>query len=208
MMPVSPIGTSSYSNAGYIVAGAMLEAATGQAWEDLISQRLFQPLGMTRAGFGPPEGPTPLSEPWGHAIVDDGFGPTPPGPDADNPAAMGPAGTVHASLADLVAYYQAHLAGAMGGGPLLSPPSFAVLHTPAAGTDYAGGWAVVDRTWAGGTTLSHEGSNNFWFADVWLAPAKGFGVLVVSNGAGLRSSQAVNDAAVMLIARFMSGPRK
>ena len=118
---------------------------------------------MTSAGFGPPEGPTPLSEPWGHAIIDDGFGPTPAGPDADNPPAMGPAGTVHASLADLVAYYQVHLAGAMGGGPLLSQSSFAVLHAPAAGTDYACGWAVVNRTWAGGAALSHEGSNNFWF---------------------------------------------
>jgi CubicO group peptidase (beta-lactamase class C family) len=204
--PVSAVGTYNYSNAGYIVAGAMLEAATGRAWEDLIAERLFQPLGMTSAGFGPPRGVTPLAQPWGHAIVDDGFGPTPPGPNADNPPAMGPAGTVHASLADLVAYYQVHLAGAMGRYRLLSAESFAVLHTPASGTDYACGWGAVERTWAGGTALSHAGSNNFWFADVWLAPAKGFGVLVVTNGAGLRSSEAVHDAAVMLITRFTGEP--
>jgi CubicO group peptidase (beta-lactamase class C family) len=206
MKPVSAVGTYTYSNAGYIVAGAMLEAATGRPCEDLITERLFQPLGMASAGFGPPRGATPLDQPWGHAIVDDGFAPTPPGPDADNPPAMGPAGTVHASVADLVAYYQVHLAAAMGSARLLSAESFAVLHTPAPGTDYACGWGVVQRAWAGGTALSHAGSNTFWFAEVWLAPAKGFGVLVVTNGAGLRSSEAANDAAVMLITRFTGEP--
>lgn len=206
MKPVSNVGVFSYSNAGYIVAGAMLEAATGQPWETLILQRLFQPLGISSAGFGPPQGSTPLAQPWGHAIVDDGFGPTAPGPEADNPPAMGPAGTVHASLADLVTYYQVHLSGAMGSGSFISVPSFEVLHAPAPGTHYACGWGVVDREWAGGTALAHDGSNNYWYAEVWLAPGKGFGVVIVTNGAGLRSSQAVNDAVVMLITRFTGEP--
>ena len=206
MEPASPVGTFDYSNAGYIVAGAMLEAATGQSWEELMTSQLFQPLGMTSAGFGPPAGSTPLAEPWGHAVVDDGFRPISPGPGADNPAAMGPAGTVHAAVTDLVAYYQAHLRGAMGTDPLLSKASYDLLHQPVPGTNYACGWGVVDRAWAGGTALSHEGSNTLWYADVWLAPSKGFGVLVVTNGAGPRASQAVDDAATMLITRFTGAP--
>lgn len=206
MKPASPVGTFNYSNAGYIVAGVMLETVTGKPWEQLISERLFQPLGMNSAGFGPPVGAGPLDEPWGHAIVDDGFGPVPPGPDADNPSAMGPAGTVHADMADLVAYYQAHLRGAMGSPSIVSTSAFDVLHAPAPGTDYACGWGVIERTWAGGTALAHEGSNNLWFASVWLAPAKGFGVLILTNGAGRRSSTAMNDTAVMLITRYLGEP--
>jgi CubicO group peptidase (beta-lactamase class C family) len=206
MAPVSAVGTFNYSNAGYVVAGAMLEQVAGEAWERLITDDLFTPLQMTTAGFGPPAGPTELAEPWGHSVLDDGFDPTPPGPAADNPPALGPAGTVHASLADLATYYAMHLKGAMGTSALVSTASFQILHTPAPGTIYACGWGVATRDWAGGTVFQHDGSNNFWYADVWLAPEKGFGVLTLINGAGLRVSEAVNDTAVMLITRFNGVP--
>jgi len=38
-----------YSNAGYIVAGALAETATGVAWEDLMRRELFSPLGIATA---------------------------------------------------------------------------------------------------------------------------------------------------------------
>ena len=41
-----------YSNVGYILAGAVLEQLTGRAWEELMRERLFQPLGITTGGFG------------------------------------------------------------------------------------------------------------------------------------------------------------
>ncbi len=34
-----------YSNAGFIIAGAMLEEITGERWEDLITREVFTPLG-------------------------------------------------------------------------------------------------------------------------------------------------------------------
>ena len=43
-----------YSNVGYILAGSVLEQLTGRAWEDLMRERLFQPLGISTGGFGPP----------------------------------------------------------------------------------------------------------------------------------------------------------
>jgi D-alanyl-D-alanine carboxypeptidase len=39
-----------YSNAGYIVLGAILEAATGRDYYELIQERVFQPAGMTDTG--------------------------------------------------------------------------------------------------------------------------------------------------------------
>ncbi len=43
-----------YSNVGYVLAGAVLEQLTGRAWEELMRERLFQPLGISTGGFGPP----------------------------------------------------------------------------------------------------------------------------------------------------------
>ena len=58
--------TFSYSNAGYIIVGAILERVSGKQWETLIRDRLFTPLKMTSAGFGPPSKSNQTDQPWGH----------------------------------------------------------------------------------------------------------------------------------------------
>ncbi|MBK6296866.1 MAG: beta-lactamase family protein [Sphingomonadales bacterium] len=50
----SPVGEFSYSNIGYIVAGAIAERRTGKSWEDLVRQEIFKPLGIQESGFGLP----------------------------------------------------------------------------------------------------------------------------------------------------------
>lgn len=176
---VPPGSKFQYSNAGYTIAGALCEQATGKAWEDLMRELLFRPLGMTTAGFGPPGKVGTVDEPWGHEAKDkDMLKPLAPGPEADNPAVIGPAGTVHCSIGDWARYAILHL----GGGPrLLKPETLRKLHTPPPGGDYAYGWLVRERKWAGGTTLTHAGSNTFWFADIWLAPARGNAYLAATN---------------------------
>ncbi|HYO11801.1 MAG TPA: serine hydrolase domain-containing protein [Thermoanaerobaculia bacterium] len=39
-----------YSNAGYIVLGAILEAVTGKDYYDIVRERVFEPAGMTNTG--------------------------------------------------------------------------------------------------------------------------------------------------------------
>ena len=64
--PAFPPGTRfAYSNTGYILAGAWLEERMNQPWEQLITERLFRPLGMTSAGFGPPDSHGDHGQPWG-----------------------------------------------------------------------------------------------------------------------------------------------
>jgi CubicO group peptidase (beta-lactamase class C family) len=177
--PEAPPGTKfQYSNDGYTIAGAMCEQATREAWEDLMRERLFRPLGMTTAGFGPPGKAGAVDEPWGHAVKDKGKPtPTPPDADADNPAVIGPAGTVHCSVGDWARYALLHL----GGGPsLLQEETLHRLHTPPFGGDYAYGWKVVQLS-AGDKALSHAGNNRFWFAEIWLAPARGRAYLAATN---------------------------
>jgi CubicO group peptidase (beta-lactamase class C family) len=201
--PLSKPGTTyAYSNVGYAIAGLMAEQVAGRPWEVLMRERLFEPLGMASAGFGPPGTPGKLDAPWGH---DEKGQPI----QGDNAPALGPAGTVHATIPDWAKFAALHLRGGRGRARLLKPETFRTLHTPPAGGDYAGGWIVVDRPWAGGKALSHSGSNTMWYCTVWLAPARDFGVLVGTNKGGDRAAKACDQASAALIglAGERSNPR-
>jgi CubicO group peptidase (beta-lactamase class C family) len=196
--PASEPGTEYlYSNAGYAAAGHMAEEVTGASWEELMRKRLFAPLGMTTAGFGAPGRGKVLDEPRGHRRSGD---PVEPGPRADNPPAIGPAGTVHCSLGDWAKYIRLHLRGARGDAPMLGPATFDKLHTPRGDEPkYALGWLVVERRWGGGEVLTHAGSNTMWFAVSWLAPKRDFAVLVACNQGGDEAEKACDEAAWALI---------
>ncbi|WP_179505293.1 MULTISPECIES: serine hydrolase domain-containing protein [unclassified Sphingomonas] len=152
-----------YSNRNYVAAAAMLEAACGQPWETLVAQRLFAPLGMAGAGFGAPGTPGLLDQPVGHAWWPGEAGvPHPPGvPPTDNPAVAGPAARLHAPIAAMIAFLEAHRTRA----PLLRPQTWQRLHTPPFGGSYALGWVVRPDG-----TLWHDGSNNLWTAQVLVRP--------------------------------------
>jgi len=178
-----------YSNQGFTIAGAMLEQLTGKAWEDLMRTEIFEPLGMASAGFGPPGSADKLDQPRGHnpnAVA--------PGKGADNPAAIGPAGTVHCSLGDWAKFISAHLRGENGEDLLLKAETFRKLHQPPEHQTYAMGWSREARGWAGGDTLSHNGSNTMWFCVVWIAPAKNCAVLVTTNIASDVAGKACDEA--------------
>jgi D-alanyl-D-alanine carboxypeptidase len=50
-LAATPGAVSSYSNAGYIVLGAVVEAASGEPYEDYVRTRILAPLGMTASDF-------------------------------------------------------------------------------------------------------------------------------------------------------------
>jgi CubicO group peptidase (beta-lactamase class C family) len=191
-----------YSNAGYVLAGLMAERVTGASWENLIRARVFEPLYMYSAGFGPPglDGSSLEEQPYGHQWSLGRLKPI----RQDNPPVMGPAGTVHCSILDWAKFAVAHLRGERPGGKLLSPSTFRELHTPAAGGDYAGGWMVLDRAWAGGKALNHAGSNTMWYVNAWLAPARDFGVLVATNVGGGASAKATDEAVGGLLGHYQA----
>jgi CubicO group peptidase (beta-lactamase class C family) len=193
-----------YSNSGYIIAGAAAERVGGASWEALLRARLFEPLGMRSCGFGAPAAPGAVDEPWGHRPSDAGAVPVPPGPLADNPPALGPAGTVHCALEDWARFLRLHLRAARGAPtPLGSLATLRRLQAPGPDGTYASGWLVVSRPWAGGTALTHAGSNTMFFATAWLAPAKDRALLAVTNQGGDAAALAVDRSFAPLIARYV-----
>lgn len=193
-------GTYVYSNAGFMIAGAALEVRTGQGWEARMRTELFAPLGMSSCGFGAAGTASLVDQPWGHQGSP--LQPVAPGPSADNPRSLGPAGTVHCSLRDWGRFASLHLAGERGEDRLLTAATVRRLHTPPTGGNYAAGWGVGTRTWAGGLALSHSGSNTMNYAVIWLAPAKNLAFLVTTNIAATNTPAAVDSVVGALITRY------
>jgi CubicO group peptidase (beta-lactamase class C family) len=178
-----------YSNVGYTIAAAMAEKKTGATWEDLVKREVFEPLGLTSAGFGPPKSPDEtLPQPRGHlpylggkfAVSDD----------RDNSPIMGPAGSVHMSLSDLSTYVTEHLRGHLGNGKLLSAETYQRLHAPQL-NHYACGWIRKEPSKdIPYTVYWHNGSNTLWYALVAFIPEKNMVVAVTSNDGDIEKAEA------------------
>lgn len=183
LAPKGPAGaTFEYANNGYVVAGAMIEARLGAPWETLIRTHVFQPLGMTSAGFGAPGAAGKLDQPLGHsAILGSGARSAHRLGEAvtDNPAVLGPAGTVHASAADMLRYLNAHRDRTA----FLTPASWTTLHTPPFGGDYAMGWMRRENG------LFHNGSNTLWYAEAMFDAQGGVSAFAAANDGDIAKSQ-------------------
>ena len=189
--PESPCGERfAYSNVGYTIAGHIAETMAGDAYESLLRERVFAPLGLASAGFGPPQGDTPDQEPIGHQVaLGIRLGMDPVEERADNSPVMAPAGAAHMTILDLARYGAAHLEGESVPSPALLPlAAWERLHTPVL-DDYARGWVRYERDWAGGRVLWHNGSNTLWYALLMLLPAKNTVLAFVTNEGSMRSAE-------------------
>ena len=173
--PAGPIGEFEYSNLGYMVAGAMAEQLTGKSWETLMEERLFTPLGMDSAGFGAPGTPDEVDQPWGHRR---GSGNAWVPSQSDNAAALGPAGTVHVSIADWAKFIQLWFPNSEP--KILDREALNTLITPRSG-DYAAGWFMFP--WYGDKRIRHDGSNTLWYSTLWVIPNRERAYIVVANSA-------------------------
>jgi len=209
-----------YSNLGFMIAGHALETKADKAFEDLIQERLFTPLGITSAGVGAPEG----NHPRGHR----GPGPKAPPVKADvwgdNPKSLGPAGAFHMTISDWARFVAFHSSGELpaqdaapaAAAPLLTPDLVKKLHTPPevpgakpgdAAATYALGWVTATRPWAkagpdsAGRALMHNGSNTMWYCVTWVAPECGLAVVVACNQAGPAAEKACDEAAAKFLTR-------
>jgi D-alanyl-D-alanine carboxypeptidase len=220
LAPESERGAYSYSNQGFAIAGHMLETVAGTGYEELLTARLLQPLGITTAGFGAAPG---TASPWGHAAE----GPARVAADptvlgSDNPTAIAPAGRLHMSLPDWARFVSAFVTPQVAAAKLgLGREVWAKLHAPVvamsgADADYGLGWLVCERPWADGPVATHSGSNTMNYATVWAVPAVGDGskplgsmaVLVACNAGGDGAQAAVSDACSEIIRSEVAALKK
>lgn len=191
-----PLSKWVYSNAGYTLAGYLAERATGETFEELIQEEIFEPLGMRSAGFGSGATTATLDQPWGHVETSEGIIPLEPGPFSDNPAAIAPAGRIHASLLDFGRYLRDHLRGEKDRSTLLPRSAYRELHRPRIDSGlksqrYAMGWMVGVPPWSDRPSLWHDGSNGSFLTLVEIQPEEDRAFLVVTNQGGRKAFQAL-----------------
>ena len=205
-----------YSNLGYTFAGAMLERVGKKSWEELVEERILQPMGLKSAGFGPQSSLGKIDAPLGHVLVNGKPKAMLAGPNGDNPLIIGPAGTLHMSVLDF-AKWVAWQAGEGKGPPtLVSPVIVKKLHTAVINTGerkdappgtpksggYALGWGIVTQPWADAPCLTHDGSNNMNLARAAFWPSKDFGFVIMTNISGPQADAAFNQLSPELYKRF------
>jgi CubicO group peptidase (beta-lactamase class C family) len=181
--PSAKPGEFNYSNFGYVIAACMAEKVTGLSWETLMKQRLFDPLGMSSAGFGVPDKSRSIQQPWGHSKSGGSWQPS-AYYDAE---AIGPAGEIHCSIEDWGKFLTLFMSGK---NPILDSTYINKLTEPVG--FYAGGWGIIeDRPWSRGKLLTHNGSNGIWFATVIVATKIDRAYVVVTNSRDFSSTEDV-----------------
>lgn len=200
----SPGSEHRYSNFNYIIAGHALEKISGKSWELLLAEKIFAPLEMGSCGFGVTsrlEDGSP-STIWAHertngATIAKHF---------DNPLTFGPASTVHCSLRDWGKFLSIHVKGFNGESSFLKSETFKKLHSPHPSKDSSytyGGWNLLQRNWAGGPVLTHNGSNLLNYSVVWIAPKKNAALMGTTNIGGEDAFRAADDALQLMISQHL-----
>ncbi|HEX5189315.1 MAG TPA: serine hydrolase domain-containing protein [Streptosporangiaceae bacterium] len=144
-----------YSNVGYALLGALLDAKHGLPWYDVVARDLLGPLGMTRTTTRPqqPHATGYAVHPYADALLAE--------PEHDA-GAMAPAGQLWTTVADLAALAR-FLSGDVPG--ILAPATLAEMREPIVISDvpeqsWAMGYGLGLQLWnvAGGRYYGHTGS--------------------------------------------------
>ncbi|MBO0838177.1 MAG: beta-lactamase family protein, partial [Actinobacteria bacterium] len=187
-----PLGaTWSYCNAGFVLAGRVIEKLTGGTWDKAVRDRIFGPLGLEHTVTLPEEALLHRAA-VGH--VGEGTDEPSRAPVWTLPRSMGPAGLIGSTVADLLGFARMHLTGgtAPDGSRLLEASSAAAMTTLQAdlpdkhtlGDSWGIGW--IRFGWNGRRLIGHDGNTIGQSAFLRLLPDEGLAVALLTNGGHTR----------------------
>jgi CubicO group peptidase (beta-lactamase class C family) len=189
----APGARASYSQAGYNVAGRIIEVITGQTYEDAVRSLVLEPLGLGHSFFArddvmtrrfsvghnrAPDGSLSIARLWRRSRGDN------------------PGGGLVSSVADQLRWARHHLSaapstdGSISAEQRMTEPTVR-LRGSNLGDAIGLGWFLRD---VGGVRLvGHGGSANGQFTDLLTVPSRGFAVVSMSNAGpdGIPFNQAV-----------------
>ncbi len=167
----------SYSNAGYVLLGRIIENVSGQGYFDYIQHHVFEPAQMTSSGYDSVEQIVPgLAVGYYH---DDGvFSRTWKANWAQGVYKGSPAGGGYASNADLLRF-----AKALHGGKLLKSATLAKMFDDEVPNDGPGaiGAGIDERVSHGRHIRGHQGGIEGTTADLEMIAETGAAVALTSN---------------------------
>lgn len=174
----------SYSNAGFALAGFTASEVAGKPYTTLMSERIFDPLGMKTATFEPTVAMTyPLAV--GHQVKDGKATVVRPLP---NDARLYPAGTTYVSISDLARFARAFLnGGVIDGKQAISPQVVDEMskQRKSVEIDNATGYGYgmfINNSFEPLRSVWHDGSMTGYTASMLLYPDYKVGILILCNG--------------------------
>ena len=178
----------SYCNAGFVLAGAVVEAVTGSTWDRALHDQLLEPLGLEQTGTLPEEAILGTAA-VGHSGE--------PGEQRkvikrwQLPRSVGPAGLINSTVADVLRYTRMHLRGGIVDGSMIIGAESAhqmlseQIRQPI-GQQRDGwqglGW-MVDH-WDGHPVFGHNGATVGQYAYLLACPDQGIAICLLTNGPG------------------------
>ena len=172
----------SYNNAGFCVAGRLLEVLTGQGYEDAVRSLVLEPIGLNHTTYFPEDvitertavghivrgGEPTVARPWGISRSEH------------------PTGGIISDVVDQLRYARFHLGDGTTseGERLLSAETMADMqsvHAPAIGVRDAVGLPWLLGSVGGLRTVGHSGGMNGQMSAFTLAPERGFAISIFTN---------------------------
>jgi CubicO group peptidase (beta-lactamase class C family) len=214
-----------YDNVLYAVAGQVIEAASGQAWEDFVEARILVPLGMKSTVTNDPDRLAVRDRAHPHGRIGElrGIGPQQVFDEKKVAlgANVGPAGAIAAGAKDLARWLATQLAGgqipgserrlfsAANGSEMWRPVvPIPVTPLPPALADatpqfrgYALGWVAQD--YRGHRIIQHSGGTQGFRAIVVLIPGKNVGFAIANNS---EDNEFVPGLEYMLLDHYLGLP--
>ena len=185
-----PGGPASYCNAGFVVAGRIVEALRDAVWDEVLLDRLLRPLDLDHAAITRAKDAPLFRVAVGHSRR----------PDADHveptttwmlPRSIGPAGLLTASVDTLLGFAAAHLRDGVGlsGTRILSRESTLAMQEQQVAlggmSTVQEGWGLgwAREQWAGHSVVGHDGGTIGQKASLRLFPGLRLVLAVLTNGA-------------------------
>jgi CubicO group peptidase (beta-lactamase class C family) len=182
---LTPLGeVFTYNNAGFYIAGRVIEVVTGHSYERALRELVLRPLGMTMsffrhfatefithrvaAGHELRDGHPAITRPWARS------------------RSAAPSGGIVSTVRDLLRYAHFHLSDGIApdGARLLTPESVRLMQSPLFSTDSMG--SAVGITWmlgeVGGVRVVRHGGSTFGQrALLLLVPERQFALAILTN---------------------------
>ena len=170
-----PGKTFAYANANYTTLGVIIQAVSGESYENYIRQHIFAPLDMRHSYLSQEE-----AEQHGLAAGHRWLFGFPVAVSLPSSRANLPAGFIISGAEDMAHFVIAQMNGGRYlGRSILSPAGIALTHLQPAPNTYAMGWetTVLD----GHVLVNHDGGTANYQASLFFDPAARVGVFIAAN---------------------------
>lgn len=183
--------TWQYNNLMFMTAGILADHLANMKWEDIVRQRIFQPLGMTASNFSVNDSQKADDFALPYRNVKDEVKQVP----FRNIDEVGPAGSINSNVEEMIRYVQFHInKGKQGDTQLLSEGNAEQMQTPQMvmpGTiqyDELGhasyGMGFVVSSYRGHKLVEHGGGIDGFISLLSFMPRKKIGMIVLTNLSG------------------------